>query len=241
MSWSIEFAPMVPAPLFWAAGLVALALIILMLVKRSRGAAWRAAAVAALFARSRQSDLARGGARRPRQHRPRRRGREHEPGPRKAPRAVTRHPGRARERASASIKNLEVKWITAAKPEDGAGQGTQLFAALNTALTNTAPDRIAGVIMVTDGQVHDVPKSTAQLGFDAPVHALLTGTPGRVRPPHRDHRKRRATASSASRARSSSPCANPAAAPGSSRPVTLQDPPRGPPRRDPPRRHRQAL
>ena len=31
--------------------------------------------------------------------------------------------------------------------------------------------------MITDGQVHDVPKSAAGLGFDAPVHALLTGKP----------------------------------------------------------------
>jgi hypothetical protein len=31
--------------------------------------------------------------------------------------------------------------------------------------------------MVTDGQVHDVPKSAQTLGFDAPVHALLTGRP----------------------------------------------------------------
>ena len=32
--------------------------------------------------------------------------------------------------------------------------------------------------MITDGQAHDVPKSAQVLGFDAPVHALLTGTPG---------------------------------------------------------------
>jgi len=31
--------------------------------------------------------------------------------------------------------------------------------------------------MITDGQVHDVPKSAQTLGFDAPVHALLTGQP----------------------------------------------------------------
>jgi hypothetical protein len=34
------------------------------------------------------------------------------------------------------------------------------------------------VIMITDGEVHDVPASAAALGFDAPVHALLTGKPG---------------------------------------------------------------
>jgi hypothetical protein len=31
--------------------------------------------------------------------------------------------------------------------------------------------------MLTDGEVHDVPKSATALGFDAPVHALLTGAP----------------------------------------------------------------
>ena len=31
--------------------------------------------------------------------------------------------------------------------------------------------------MLTDGEVHDVPKSASALGFDAPVHALLTGAP----------------------------------------------------------------
>ncbi len=55
--------------------------------------------------------------------------------------------------------------------------GTHLFADLNKALANTPPDRLAGVIMVTDGQVHDVPKTAGALGFDAPVHALLTGAP----------------------------------------------------------------
>jgi hypothetical protein len=34
------------------------------------------------------------------------------------------------------------------------------------------------VIMLTDGNVHDVPGNAAALGFDAPVHALLTGKPG---------------------------------------------------------------
>ena len=75
------------------------------------------------------------------------------------------------------IKNLEVKWVTAARPTEGAS-GTNLFADLNKALANTPPDRLAGVIMITDGQVHDVPKSAAGLGFDAPVHTLLTGQPG---------------------------------------------------------------
>ncbi len=55
--------------------------------------------------------------------------------------------------------------------------GTHLFADLNKALADTPPDRLAGVVMITDGEVHDVPKSATALGFDAPVHALLTGAP----------------------------------------------------------------
>ena len=78
----------------------------------------------------------------------------------------------------AKIPNLTVKWVDGGKPSEATAAGTNLFTDLNAALTDTPPDRIAGVIVVTDGQVHDVPKSVQSLGFDAPVHALLTGAPG---------------------------------------------------------------
>ncbi|HZW74398.1 MAG TPA: hypothetical protein VFF43_12665, partial [Caldimonas sp.] len=44
-------------------------------------------------------------------------------------------------------------------------------------------DRVAGVIMITDGRVHDVPADIAALGFEAPLHALITG--------HKNERDRR--------------------------------------------------
>ena len=75
------------------------------------------------------------------------------------------------------INNLQVRWVQSSKPTGEQAAGTNLFADLNSALANTPPDRLAGVIMLTDGQVHDVPKSAQVLGFDAPVHALLTGQP----------------------------------------------------------------
>lgn len=71
---------------------------------------------------------------------------------------------------------MQVKWVDGARPNDGSS-GTQLFADLNAALTDTPTDRLAGVIFATDGQVHDVPVPVAALGFNAPVHALLTGRP----------------------------------------------------------------
>ncbi len=66
---------------------------------------------------------------------------------------------------------------SSSRPNDRSRAGTNLFTDLNQALADTPPDRLAGVIMITDGQVHDVPKAARDLGFDAPVHALLTGRP----------------------------------------------------------------
>jgi hypothetical protein len=81
------------------------------------------------------------------------------------------------EKKFSKIPNLKIKWVTGGVPGEQSEGGTNLFTDLNAALNDTAPDRIAGVIFVTDGQVHDVPKSAATLGFDAPVHTLLTGKP----------------------------------------------------------------
>ena len=50
MTWSIDIAPMVPAPLLVAAIVVALALIAVLFFRRTRGAALRALALAAIVA-----------------------------------------------------------------------------------------------------------------------------------------------------------------------------------------------
>lgn len=177
MSWSLDFAPMLPMPLLAAAAVVALILTALLAWRRSRGWPLRLAALAALLAaltnpilREEQREslanvaivvvdesTSQALAKRPEQT------------------AAIR---KELETRLAAIPNLEVKWVTAARPSEGVTLGTQLFTDLNKALSETPADRIAGVIMVTDGQVHDVPKSAAALGFDAPVHALLTGAPG---------------------------------------------------------------
>ena len=52
---------------------------------------------------------------------------------------------------------------------------TRIFETLNTALSDIAPDRRAGVIVITDGQIHDVPAADHTLPEFGPVHALLTG------------------------------------------------------------------
>ena len=79
------------------------------------------------------------------------------------------------ERRLAAVPDTEVRLVEAT---DGEGDdGTRLFAALTRALSDVPPDRVAGAIMITDGVVHDVPATAAELGFRAPLHALVTGRP----------------------------------------------------------------
>ena len=72
------------------------------------------------------------------------------------------------------VREAEVLTSTDAGAETG---GTALFTALNAALSDAPPDRVAGAIVITDGEVHDAPDPrTFHLG--SPFHVLLTGAPG---------------------------------------------------------------
>ncbi|WP_336276489.1 glutamine amidotransferase [Bartonella sp. CB178] len=51
---------------------------------------------------------------------------------------------------------------------------TNLFHALAQATSDVAPSRYAGTILITDGQVHDIP-SLSDLYHKAPINALITG------------------------------------------------------------------
>jgi hypothetical protein len=176
MNWSIDFAPLLPAPILWAAAALAAVLVVLLILRRSRGAWLRGLALLALLTALTNPTL---------------RQEERESLANVAivvmDESTSQTLDKRGEQSTAiraelekklgAIPNLQVKWVTGARPGEQGGRGTQLFADLNASLTDTPPDRIAGVILVTDGQVHDVPKTAASLGFDAPVHALITGRP----------------------------------------------------------------
>lgn len=91
-------------------------------------------------------------------------------------RQVTDAVARLRESMSAH-KDLDVRVVTVSGTSGQAGdRGTALIGPLREALADVPADRIGGAVLVTDGQVHDVPAgAAARLGF--PVHALLTGAP----------------------------------------------------------------
>lgn len=60
---------------------------------------------------------------------------------------------------------------------DTNGSGTHLISALEGLMADVPRDRIAGAVMITDGQVHDIPSGLARLAELGPIHALITGDP----------------------------------------------------------------
>ncbi len=175
--WSIEFSPLVPLSVIWVALGVLGVLIALLVLQRSRGTLLRMLALGAVILALANPAL-------------RQEERESLGNiaivviDKSTSQALADRPEQADkikkelEKKLGAIKGLDVVWVNGGLPNRGVRGGTALFGDLNSALANVPPDRLAGVIMVTDGQVHDVPKSAAALGFDAPVHVLLTGRPG---------------------------------------------------------------
>lgn len=82
----------------------------------------------------------------------------------------------ALEAALAKLGDVEPRFIDSAR-QGGETDGTKLFQALEQGLKDAPRERIGAAILVTDGIVHDIP-AAATLGFEAPVHALVTGHEG---------------------------------------------------------------
>ncbi len=174
MNLGVAFAPLISAQILWAAIAAALLLSLLLFVSRSRGAAIRTLALALVVLALANPSLTR---------------EDRVPLNSVAVVVVDKSPSQSfgdrtkqAEAARAAvverlsrIPGLEVRTVEAGQ-SDGETDGTRLFSALNSTLADVPPDRIAGVIMITDGRVHDVPSDAGALGFAAPLHALITGT-----------------------------------------------------------------
>jgi hypothetical protein len=173
MTYGIAFAPLVPTLALWI-GLAAVAVIAaVLLVARARGAAIRVAALALILLALANPSFTR---------------EEREPLSSVAAVVVDKSPSqnfgeRTRETDEArealvarlkEIKGLDVRVVEAGQA-DGETDGTKLFGALSSALSDVPTDRVAGAFLITDGRVHDIPANAAALGFTAPVHALITG------------------------------------------------------------------
>jgi hypothetical protein len=178
MSWSIEFLPFVPWPVLWALAGLGAVLLALLFWRSRRGAIFRLLSYALLLLAIANPQLKQ---------------EDREPlsdvvavviddSQSQAIAGRTARTDQIRKELAERLKafpNLDVRWVHSnSTSSDAERDGTMLFTDLAQALADVPPDRLAGVIMVTDGEVHDVPASAAGLGFDAPVQALLTGKPG---------------------------------------------------------------
>ncbi len=89
-----------------------------------------------------------------------------------------------RERLAEEDESLEVRVLTLRHESVAAAEeGTRVVEPLVQLLADVPPRRLAGTILLTDGQIHDLPDDPAKAGLPGPVHVLLTG--------ERDERDRR--------------------------------------------------
>ena len=167
---SLAFEPLVPLPFLVAAAVAALALAALLVLARMRGAWLRALALAALVlalanpvAESEERDALTSVVALvvDRSQSQGMDGRE----------ARTDEAVAAIEERLARFPEFELRTVETAV----SGDETRVFEALDAALADVPPARVAGALLVTDGQVHDVPGNG---GRGWPVHALLTGREG---------------------------------------------------------------
>jgi hypothetical protein len=189
MQYGITFAPLVPSLVLWIAIAAIVVITALLLLGRARGAAVRVTALALIVLALANPSFTR---------------EDREPLTSVVAVVVDKSPSqnfgqRTKETAQAQealvdalkkIKGLEVRVVDAGQA-DGETDGTRLFGALSSTLSDVPVDRVAGAFLITDGRVHDIPANAGALGFQAPVHALITGA--------KDERDRRIAISAAPR------------------------------------------
>jgi hypothetical protein len=72
------------------------------------------------------------------------------------------------------IEADETLELRVAETDPGA-DGTDMYVALQSALSDAPRDRIAGAVMITDGQIHDIPEDTTDAQQLGPIHAMVVG------------------------------------------------------------------
>jgi hypothetical protein len=81
------------------------------------------------------------------------------------------------KRLLAQQPGLVVRETSITTTATGENNGTQAFAAINAALADVPQSRVAGAILITDGQVHDAP-SPETMTLHAPLQVLVAGKKG---------------------------------------------------------------
>jgi hypothetical protein len=171
MNFSLAFSPLIPTGLLILLAVVSLGLILVGLLLRARGTVLRFLALGFLLFALAGPSL-------------NRETREplndvvavvvdHSQSQKIGAREKTTEEALAAIKKDLAVPGIDLRVINAGSSPDE--DGTRLFSHLSEALRDTPADRLGGVIMLTDGEVHDVPAKPSALGIEAPVHALITG------------------------------------------------------------------
>ena len=178
-SFSLQFAPLLPWPWLATASVIAIGLLAFSFWRRARGSSWRLLALAAVLGalanpsavqedRNYLSDVAVVVV-------------DDSESQNVPPRQAQTAAALAEvEKRIKDIPGLELRVIHGGNnptSEASDGGGTRLFSALARGIADLPATRIAGAIVISDGQIHDVPADLDALGFHAPVHLLLSGLP----------------------------------------------------------------
>ena len=172
----LAFAPLIPMPLLTALAVIAVLITAYAFFMRARGAWARGVAFAVLLFALAGPLLVR---------------EKHAPLPDVAVIVTDRSQSMSlgKRAAQAESARQQAKKLLAAQPglivretsvtttATGENNGTQAFAALNAALADVPQSRVAGAILITDGEVHDAPSPEA-MNLHAPLQVLVAGKRG---------------------------------------------------------------
>jgi len=175
--WSVAFAPLLPWSLIGGAAILAALLIALCLWRRARGTSWRVLALLVLL----------GALINPSAVKEERRmiddvavlaidessSEQVAPRPDQIAAAAPEI-----ERRLRAVPGLELRVVRVKPARSEADNGTELMSAVKNAVADLPASRLAGVVLLSDGEVHDLPAAPKTLGIEAPVHLLLTGREG---------------------------------------------------------------
>ena len=176
----ISFDPALP---WWLLAAVALAALILLAVafwRRSGGTTWRLLALGAALLALANPSLVR---------------EQRNPIPDVAlvvvDQSISQRIAGRQERTEAALRRIEEKLsgrpdleLRIVRAGEGFGgdqllpDGTHLFGAIRRTLRDVPSRRVAGTIIISDGQVHDPPEPSAGEELGGPVHLLLSGQRG---------------------------------------------------------------
>ena len=170
---TLAFAPLVPASLVWGLAALLAAIVAFAALRGLSGWLWRGLAGAALLAALANPSLVRE-AREPLTDIAlvvTDDSRSMEIGGRAEAASAALGAVRAHAEADAGLDLVE---IAGGRAEDG----TRLVDTIRAGLADIPRNRLAGVIVLSDGRVHDVPADPGSLALPAPLHHFATGDAG---------------------------------------------------------------